>query len=77
MIPTVLVEVRKEVENPLVFFRATLEQVVIGQTELTDQEGLAVTERVSLLPKTVRIQYTQQRPDGSAGSVINGVVSCL
>jgi type VI protein secretion system component Hcp len=76
IIPSVTVEMIKNGKDQYVAFRAILEQVQIGQTELVEQELVAIAEKVVFLPRFVRLSFFPQRADGSPGAPITSVVTC-
>jgi type VI secretion system secreted protein Hcp len=76
VIPTAAVEITRAGGDRGLVFRATMEQVQIGQTEIVEQELVWVAEKVVLLPRVVRLQYFPQNRDGSPGTAVTSTVTC-
>jgi type VI protein secretion system component Hcp len=76
VIPTAVVEITRGDAPQNLVFRATMEQVQIGQTEIVEQDLVWVAEKVVLLPRLVRLQYYPQNRDGSMGSPVTSTVTC-
>lgn len=76
VIPSAVVEITRAGGDQALVFRATMEQVQIGQTEIVEQDLVWVAEKVVLLPRVVRLQYFPQNRDGSNGTPVTSTVTC-
>lgn len=57
------------------FFHATLDLVLVERIELS-QGGSEVLENVVMAPRSIKIEYRQQRADGGLGPWIVSTVAC-
>jgi type VI secretion system secreted protein Hcp len=57
------------------FFRATLDLVTIERVEIAEQ-GDELVERVVLAPRSIRLEYRPQMPDGSFGAPVATAIAC-
>jgi type VI protein secretion system component Hcp len=73
-IPQVIITLTRRPENQD-FFRAVLDIVAIERVELGEQTDQLI-ERVVLAPRSIRIEYQPQLPDGSLGALISTAFSC-
>lgn len=75
IIPTVIISIRKAGENPVDFYKATLESVLIDRVDVLDT-GAELTEQLVLRPRNIRIEFRPQRADGSFGAPIVTSIEC-
>lgn len=74
-LPSVIIAFRRGGDPLQEYFKATLQSVVIARIELSES-GTEVTERVSLQPRDIRIEFRAQKADGSLGSAVITNFSC-
>jgi type VI protein secretion system component Hcp len=77
LVTPITVTLTKSGENPFDAFTALLENVVVGNVELTEIDGGPIpTERVTLRPRRATLTYRLQLPDGRPGVPVTTVVNC-
>jgi type VI secretion system secreted protein Hcp len=77
IVPTVVITLRKAGEAPQDFYKAILTSVLIERIDIdVSEDGDSLDERVVLKPRSIRIEYRPQRPDGSLGQPIVSDVTC-
>jgi len=75
LVPRIVISLRKSGEAQQDFFKATLETVLIDRIDLVDQ-GTTLNETLILRPRSIRLEYRPQRPDGSLGQPIVTDIQC-
>lgn len=75
LIPSVIISIVKPGANPLEFFKATLETVLIERVDLND-DGTRLAEQLVLKPRNIRIEYRPQAADGSLLPPILSTIDC-
>lgn len=77
LIPQVIVSMTRAGGGgrPQDFFRATLDLVSIERVEIAEQADELV-ERVVLAPRSIRLEYRPQGPDGSLGPTVSTAIAC-
>lgn len=75
LVPRVVITLRKPGEGQQDFYKATLDTVLIDRIDLVDQ-GTSLSESVILRPRSIRLEYRPQRPDGSLAAPIVTDVQC-
>jgi type VI secretion system secreted protein Hcp len=76
LIPQVVVSMaRASAGRSQDFFRATLDLVTIERVEIAEQ-GDELVERVVLAPRSIRLEYRPQMPDGSFGTPVATAIAC-
>ena len=67
-IPEAIITVRKAGERPFEYFKITMQDVIITSMQLSGNTGGdRLTENVTLNFTKFRVDYTEQKPDGSPG----------
>jgi len=63
--------VRKAGENPVEYYKLTMTDVLVSNVTVSGVEGDRVTESLALNCAKVKVEYTPQNPDGSAGATMD------
>ena len=75
MYPTAKLTLRKAGERPIEFVVVNLEGVTVKAVVNGGPDGAGeMKERLTLAYTSATFNYTQQRPDGSAGASVSGTV---
>lgn len=75
LVSRVVITLRKPGEGQQDFFKATLDSVLIDRIDLVDDDT-SLSESLILRPRSIRLEYRPQRPDGSLGTPIVTDVQC-
>lgn len=75
LVPRVVIMLRKAGEGQQDFYKATLDNVLIDRIDLVDNDT-SLNESIVLRPRSIRLEYRPQRPDGSLGTAIVSDIQC-
>ena len=75
IVPTAVISLRRDGLRYELFYRATLQSVSVERIDVTG-DGSGLAETVVLRPRSMRIEYWSQRPDGSLGTPVVADVQC-
>lgn len=70
-IPSAVITFRRAGQTPVEYYTVILDDVIVTEVEQTDSRSSSsqrAVEKVSLIGRRVRFEYTAQRPDGGSGA---------
>ena len=72
----VVITTEKLGEVPLDYFIVTMQDVIVSSIDITDADT-GISERVTLHPRTLQIDYRRQGQDGRLGAPVSTRVNCF